>query len=365
MLARRTRGALLAVERGVRVDDPPDDHRRRRVGGAHRLKAEDAARFSRIGKSPGRPNRAGALPREPSGTYLGHMPGPAFLHPQLPSLFPKPPAGERWIHEIRHDGYRTQLVLADGCARAFTRGGHDWSDRYPRLVAAVRDLGCRSAVVDGEAVVQDEAGRSDFAALVGALRHERYRIVLFAFDLLHLDGRDLRPLPLAERRAMLRDLLAGRSADFALAYSEEFEGDGADLFAAADRSGLEGIVSKRRDSRYRAGRCDSWVKVKCFTEGLFAVTGIKRTRTGEVNALLADASGAPVGRAFVTLGRDDRERFWSAVRALSDGDHRNSRAGEVELLAPGLFVRVRYIRGEGAMRHATLKEVVGTPHPVG
>ncbi len=166
-------------------------------------------------------------------------------------------------------------------------------------------------------------------------------------------------MPLEERRRILRDLLAGRPADFALAYSEEFEGDGADLFAAADRTGLEGIVSKRRDSRYRTGRCDSWVKVKCFAEGLFAVAGIERTRTGEVNALLADAAGAPVGRAFVTLGREDREQFWGAVRILSTGAGRKSRAGDVQSLAPGLSVRVRHLRGEGVIRHAAIVGLAG------
>jgi bifunctional non-homologous end joining protein LigD len=188
----------------------------------------------------------------------------AFIPPQLPSLAPKPPTGERWIHEVKHDGFRTQLVVADDRARASTRNGHDWSERYPRLVAAAVDLGCRSVVLDGEAVVRDELGRSNFQALAGALRFEPHRIVLFAFDVLHLDGRDLRPQPLHGRRTILRDLLAGRGAAFPIAMSDEFDGDGAELFAAADRMGLEGIVSKRRDSRYRVAlRCCS--VMLCFT----------------------------------------------------------------------------------------------------
>ena len=133
---------------------------------------------------------------------------PAFIPPLRPSLTDAPPAGDGWLHEIKHDGFRTMLVLGEGTARAFTMNGHDWSDRYRGLVAAAGGLGRRAAVIDGEAVVQRPDGVADFGALREALARRPHRaaggddgIVLFAFDLLHLDGADFRSRPLEERRA--------------------------------------------------------------------------------------------------------------------------------------------------------------------
>jgi bifunctional non-homologous end joining protein LigD len=290
---------------------------------------------------------------------------PAFVPPQLPSLASKPPTGERWIHEIKHDGYRTQILVDSGRARALTRNGHDWSAGYSRLVAAALELDCRSAIIDGEAIVQDESGVADFHALAGALRYEPHRICMIAFDLLHLDGRDLRNAPLDERLGLLRGLLSDRDPAFALHYSEEFEGSSSDLFAAVERHGLEGIVSKRRNSRYRTGKCDTWLKVKCFAEDTFEVVGFERTQTGEVNALLArpvDAIGhlEYAGKAFVTLGREDRERFWREASRL--GAERPP-AGvrtivRAQWLQPGLKVRARFLRGEKTLRHASLLGVI-------
>ena len=116
----------------------------------------------------------------------------------------QPPSGDGWIHEIKHDGYRTLLVLDRGSVRAFTRNGHDWSDRYPGIVASAARLGCRAAILDGEVIVQDPRGASDFGALQQALRHWSHELIFYTFDILHLDGIDLRALPLVDRRAKLR-----------------------------------------------------------------------------------------------------------------------------------------------------------------
>src|SRR5690242_9192636 len=117
-----------------------------------------------------------------------------FIPPQLPSLTERPPEGAGWIHEVKHDGYRTMLVVERGAARAYTRNGHDWGDRYPGIVAAARKLPCRTAILDGEIIVQDARGISDFEALQAALRSKATPLIFYAFDLLHLDGRDLREL---------------------------------------------------------------------------------------------------------------------------------------------------------------------------
>src|SRR5687768_6327121 len=119
----------------------------------------------------------------------------AFIPPLAPTLVDTPPSGDGWIHEIKHDGFRTLVLVEHGRARAFSRRGLDWTARYPRIVAAAEALPCMAAIIDGEAVVQDEVGRSDLAAFHSALDAEPHRVLLFAFDLLHLDGRDLRREP--------------------------------------------------------------------------------------------------------------------------------------------------------------------------
>src|SRR5688572_12285409 len=131
----------------------------------------------------------------------------AFIPPLAPTLVDQPPAGDNWLHEIKHDGFRTELLIEQGRARAMSRRGLDWTARYPRIVGAAMALKCRSAIIDGEAVVQDEVGRSDLSAFHSALDAEPQKVLLFAFDLLHLDGKDVRRAPLEERRARLQALL--------------------------------------------------------------------------------------------------------------------------------------------------------------
>jgi hypothetical protein len=121
-----------------------------------------------------------------------------FIPPQLPSLTDQPPEGADWIHEVKHDGYRTMLLVERGAARVHTRNGHNWSDRYPGIIATARKLPCRSAIIDGEIIVQDARGVSDFEALQTALSSRSPNLIFYAFDLLHLDGKDLRESPLVE-----------------------------------------------------------------------------------------------------------------------------------------------------------------------
>ncbi len=209
-----------------------------------------------------------------------------YIAPMLPTLVDVAPVGGEWIHEIKYDGYRTQLALFDKVAQAFTRNGFDWTAKYEPVVAAARALRCQSAIIDGEMCVQNAAGVTDFKAFRSAIKSAPERPVLFGFDLLMLDGRDLRAEPLVDRRQRLRDLI---SADDAarIAFSGEHVGEGPKFYQAADQHGLEGIVSKRADSRYMSGRATSWLKVKSFTVGTFAVVGVERSSTGIPVALLA------------------------------------------------------------------------------
>jgi len=179
----------------------------------------------------------------------------SFIPPQLPSLTEHPPEGASWIHEVKHDGYRTMLVIERGSALAYTRNGHDWSDRYSGIIAAARRLSCRSAILDGEVIVQDARGVSDFEALQVALRSQPSRLIFYAFDLLHLDGKDLLDRPLVERRAKLLQLVS-RDQDSAIRFSEEFIGDAAAIFRACAAHELEGMVSKLATSRYRWSKQD-------------------------------------------------------------------------------------------------------------
>ncbi len=147
----------------------------------------------------------------------------SFIPPQLPSLTDQPPESSNWIHEVKHDGYRTMLLVRRGTALAYTRNGHDWSERYRGIITAARKLPCRTAILDGEVIVQDARGISDFGALQAALRSEPASLIFYVFDVLHLDGKDLREIPLTERRVKLQRLL-GIDPTNQLQFSEEFVG---------------------------------------------------------------------------------------------------------------------------------------------
>jgi bifunctional non-homologous end joining protein LigD len=173
-----------------------------------------------------------------------------FVDPCISSLAAKPPSGPDWVHEVKHDGYRL-IVRRDGEAvRLFTRRGYDWTERYPAIASAAAKVRARSFTPDGEAVVAGADGVAVFDAL-----HRRGRVtdaILQAFDLLELDGEDLRPLPLGQRKKRLARLLARVRAGIAI--NEHTDEDGAVVFLHACRMGLEGIVSKRLIAPYRSAR---------------------------------------------------------------------------------------------------------------
>src|SRR5262249_7494502 len=149
-----------------------------------------------------------------------------FIEPQLCSSADQPPEGKHWIHEVKHDGYRSQVVIERRQVRVFTRNGHDWSDRYPGIVRAASQLDCRSAIIDGEAVVQDSNGVSHFEGLPSAIRSRSQNIILYAFDLIHLNGHDIRHRSLIERRTLLQHLV-GYHAESRIQFFQEVPGDAA------------------------------------------------------------------------------------------------------------------------------------------
>jgi ATP-dependent DNA ligase len=184
---------------------------------------------------------------------------PIVSEPCIPTQADQPPSGPGWLHEIKHDGYRL-VARRDGAGvRLITRNGHDWTERYPAVSNAVARLRCRSCVIDGEVVITDDAGRAVFDRLQQGPR-VKPEAFLFAFDMIELDGNDLRQMPLLTRKSRLRKLVQG--APTGIAFNEHMEGDGPTIFRHACQLGCEGIVSKRADSPYRSGRSRNWIKTK-------------------------------------------------------------------------------------------------------
>jgi bifunctional non-homologous end joining protein LigD len=177
----------------------------------------------------------------------------------IPTRGTKVPSAPDWLHEIKYDGYRLRVERDGDRVRLITRNGYDWTDRYPWIVESALKNRQQQFIVDGEAVILGVDGVPDFNAL-HSRKHDD-EVQLYAFDVLALDGEDLRPLPLSMRKTNLTRLLRGRPDGMFVAPFEQGE-IGPDLFRAACNMGLEGMVSKRVDRPYRAGRCPDWVKVK-------------------------------------------------------------------------------------------------------
>ncbi len=188
-------------------------------------------------------------------------PLPERIDAQLATLAKSPPAGPNWIHEIKYDGYRMLCRIVGGEVHMFSRNGKDWTGNFPSIVRALARLPVESAWLDGEAVVVDDAGRTSFQALQNALAGAATTTPsYFAFDLLYLDGVDLRGVELIERKRLLEQLLSSMPAT--VKYSEHFAAPGPAFLHNVAALGLEGMVSKRADLPYQAGRGPAWQKIK-------------------------------------------------------------------------------------------------------
>jgi bifunctional non-homologous end joining protein LigD len=240
---------------------------------------------------------------------VGKIPGaskgalPAFIEPSLASPCGRPPSGPNWIHEIKHDGYRIQARIDGAKGVLLTRKGLDWTARFPHIVPVLTRLGLKSATIDGEIVVEDEAGVTTLNNLQAELksgRKDRFRYIVF--DLMHCNGYDLTRAPLTARKELLHTIISSLTPDSAVRFSEHLAVDGPVMLAHACRMGLEGIVSKRKDLGYRPGRHDQWLKAKCQKSQEFVILGYVRSTA---------ASGA-VGS--LVLGYYDRGRLVYAGR---------------------------------------------------
>ncbi|TPI58678.1 ATP-dependent DNA ligase [Mesorhizobium sp. B3-1-7] len=277
----------------------------------------------------------------------------SFIPPMEPELVEQPPKGGEWGHEVKFDGYRTQVVKDVDGIRFFTKNGFDWTAKYRPLADEAGSIEAETFIIEGETIVANEAGLSDFHALRSAITKRPKDLYLVAFDLLNLNGHDLRDMPLKDRREILRELIpAGGHIQF----SEALPGTGDAVYHLACEAGLEGIVSKRLDSLYRSGSTMNWRKIKCYVEKEMDIIGVKREIGKPAMVLMAD-KGHYMGGAFVTFKADKRQALWDRVQGKAGAPPPKGLAKEkAEWLKAGLVGRVKFLKGEQMLRHASLKD---------
>lgn len=238
---------------------------------------------------------------------------PETFSPQLAVLADKPPTGDGWVHEIKFDGYRILAMVEDKRVRLMTRNGHDWTHKFPSIADACARLKVKSAIFDGEVVVLDTEGRSDFQALQAMLKDkQKASPSYYLFDLVHLDGDDLTSQPLLKRKQQLKKVFDRSKPGATVQYSDHTAGDGKDVINQACRMSLEGIISKRANAPYAVGRRDaSWLKSKCDQRQEFVIIGYSDPQGGRQHfgSLLIgyhDDQGRLVYAGRVGTGFDDR-----------------------------------------------------------
>ncbi|WP_274630317.1 DNA ligase D [Arvimicrobium flavum] len=293
---------------------------------------------------------------------------PDFVPPCLATLASSPPEGEEWVHEVKFDGYRLQARLDGGKVRLLTRTGLDWTPKFDSVAKALEPLDCDTALIDGEVVVLAEGGQSSFSALQQALSERRPdRMIFYAFDLLFLDGVDLREEPLAERKERLRLLLGEDTRSGALRYSEHFSEPGGKMLRHVCRMGLEGLVSKRTDAPYRSGRGSDWIKAKCTLRQEFVIVGyLPSEKTGRglrslVMGYHEDGKLRPagnVGTGFSLKEGNELKHRLDGIRAAKapfGGDL--ARDKRVVWVKPELVAEVEYrsLTSDNILRHASFQ----------
>jgi bifunctional non-homologous end joining protein LigD len=300
---------------------------------------------------------------------------PGFIEPTLPTATETAPAGGGWLHEIKHDGYRLQAHLENGRVTLFSRQGLDWTERFPVVVPALAEVPAKVAIIDGEVVVQTAAGVASFAMLVEALKSGGGDMLFYAFDLLYLDGFDLREASLGARKAALAELLEDFGNAGRLRYSDHIAGDGDAVFRHASRLGLEGIISKQAAAPYRSGRVKTWLKVKSSQSDRFVIAGFVPSTIDpkSVGALvLGEYAGnrlMPVGHCGSGFTAAAARELWQRLDPLRTTtpplkDETAPPKG-VRWVEPVLSAEIEYRgrTGGGLIRHAVFREVVDSSGP--
>jgi bifunctional non-homologous end joining protein LigD len=248
---------------------------------ANRSRLTRKASASAANSSSSRRKAQHERPVPNSGAILKHVPKeklPGFISPELATSAAEPPEGDDWLHELKLDGYRIQIHIdskgSSRRVRLYTRKGLDWTHRMKAIAEAAAQLPVQTAILDGEVVVLNEQGGTSFADLQAAFDESApYPLTYFAFDLLHLDGHNLRSLPLDQRKSILEGLFQQTGDDATLRYSSHIRSHGAEMFRRACQMGAEGVVSKRAHAPWRSGRAHDWLKAKCFLQQEFVIGG--------------------------------------------------------------------------------------------
>jgi DNA ligase D-like protein (predicted ligase) len=225
---------------------------------------------------------------------------PDYIEACDATLRKEAPAGPEWIHEIKYDGYRLQLRIDGGDITLHSRKRLSWTKQFAPIVRAAKSIRAQQAIIDGEVTVLGKTGLPDFQALRRQIGKAASEIIYNAFDLLWLNGEDLRRLPLVERKARLERLL--KKADPIISFAEAAQGNGPEIYRHACRMGLEGIVSKRGNSAYAAGRTESWFKIKCTKSDNFPIAAfVEKLVTS--NAILGWAKDHGVEWHYIAPGK--------------------------------------------------------------
>ena len=305
-------------------------------------------------------NDAATIAKTLPGACGVRMPG--FVSPCLAVLRDKVPSGDQWIHEIKFDGYRLQLHKRENEVRLFTRRGHDWSKRFSSLVNAAWRLPAIQLILDGEVIVPTTEGRSDFGALeddLGAGRSDR--LVYFSFDVLHINALSLRDCALVDRKQVLAELLNEHGGP--IQFSDHLEGGGDPLFRRACAMDLEGLVSKRKDSKYRSGRGMDWTKRTCRQRETFVVAGIALDRGKFEGIYLARREhgallyAGKVENGFTPVAEKKLQARAEKSKANVQPLTNKIKKPKALWLKPDLLVDVEYraLTGTGKVRHPSFK----------
>ncbi|WPY95195.1 DNA ligase D [Limimaricola variabilis] len=350
---------LLIKERDETATDQPDALTER-----HDISIESGRRMEEIAAGKGSKRRKKAEKKTGNGAGRGY-PTPAPVTPQLATLRETAPVGEEWWQEPKFDGYRCLLAIGADGVKAWSRNGHDWSDRFAPLIGPAEALPCEAALIDGEVTAGEGGG--DFSTLQKALSNGD-PLTFYAFDLLHLDGEDLVRKPLRARRAALDALLGDMPEDGAIRLSPYIEGAAEKVLTHLCGAGAEGIICKRADAPYRSGRSTDWIKVKCIKGAEFVIGGWSPS----------DKRGRPFASLLMGSFEGDRLIYRGRVGTGFDAETMRDLADRIEPLAcksspfddvprevakdarwitPELVAQVRYaeLTADGQLRHGVFQ----------